>query len=542
MSKEQVDVLVVGGGPVGLATAVFLAHRGVRAVVVERRDDVSDVPRATGLHARTMELFRQYGLGARIAERGMELVPPGTRAEQVKQGRATALLALGTRSFAESAAGFVMESHDLEYEPISPARPYWCGQDLYERILLEDARAHGQDVRFETELTEFTAADDGVTATIEDRRTGERSTIEARYLVGADGVRSRVRQGLGIEHVSKGRSDTFVNIVFRAKLELPPGAKQFTWALIRNPETNGMLFYISPERWMYGAHYDPERGESPADFTPERCVEVLRAAMGVPDLEPELESAIGWQAMHMVADAYSKGRVFLAGDACHAHPPAGGLGVNAGIQDAYNLAWKLAAVVKGWAGPGLLDWYERERRPVGAATAEQAWLMHNRRPGSMTDELRARLRGVHVIANGYQYPVPGNGSVEAIPRELEFSGRPGTRIPHLWLERDGARVSTLDLLGDGLLLLTGERAGGWYDAGREVAAGIPMPLEVLRVGVDVADPEGRWAAAHGITPEGAVLIRPDGFVAWREPAGVGDPRRALGDAVRSLLGLLPLGK
>jgi hypothetical protein len=237
---------------------------------------------------------------------------------------------------------------------------------------------------------------------------------------------------------------------------------------------------------------------------------------------------------HRLADRYREGRVFLAGDAAHTWPPVGGHGANTGMQDAHNLAWKLTAVLRGWAGPALLDTYQAERRPVALETGRQAVLrgltgqmMPTGRPGD-------RLLDDVVIILGYRYAssaVVGAEHDTVLPAELALTGRPGTRAPHVWLESAGTRVSTLDLFGTGFVLLTGPDGHGWAEA----AGDLGVPLTVHRIGTDLVDVDGRFAEVYELKPATAVLVRPDGFVAWRTDSPAADPRAALGDALTRIL-------
>ncbi|MDR7276792.1 FAD-dependent oxidoreductase [Catenuloplanes atrovinosus] len=510
---ERTQVLITGAGPVGLSTALFLARRGIRPLVVERRAALSSIPRATGLHARTMELFRTAGLEDPIRDAGLKIVGPDQETELVRAGRATPLVMLGARSLAELRESFVLESHDVPYADFSPSWPIWCGQDHYEPLIHDAAVAAGAEVRFGTALTGLSQDADGVTATLDQ---GE--TVRADYLVGADGVKSTVRDLVGIGQRSHGSAGHFVSIIFRAKIELPDDAPRFTLIYLMNPAAQGLLLYIEPGRWMFGVNYYPERGQSPADFTRERCVEYARIAAGDPHLDVDVESYTPWDATHMVADGYRAGRVFLAGDACHAHPPAGGFGVNAGVQDAHNLAWKLAAVLRGEAGPALLDTYQAERHPIGAATADQAWMLFRSR-GRLAEEDRDRYRDFVVVTMGYRYDsaaVEGAPpDAEVLPRALSFTGEPGSRVPHGWVVRDGARVSTIDLFTDDLTLVAAPGGGAWADSAARVAAELGVPLRAYRLGVDLIDPDAGWQAAAGLDHGGALLVRPDGIVAWR---------------------------
>jgi hypothetical protein len=288
-------------------------------------------------------------------------------------------------------------------------------------------------------------------------------------------------------------------------------------------------------------------------YTPEHCAAVVRTAAGVPDLEVRILGIDPWVAASLVADRFRAGRVFLAGDAAHEMPPTGGFGLNTGVQDAHNLAWKLAAVLRGWARPELLDTYDAERRPWGQFVTDEALnsalsMGRGRQlggdsgdpPSLARPEFHSELGVIFgatyaspaVIPDGTDPPAIENPVAQYVP-----SARPGSRAPHVWLQHNGHRISTHDLIGMGFVLLAGERGAPWRDAARTVAASLGVPLTACTVGAnaDVRDPQGQWALAYGVEPEGAVLVRPDGHVAWRQRSGVTDPERALERALRGML-------
>jgi tetracenomycin A2 monooxygenase-dioxygenase len=542
----KTSVLIIGGGPVGLSAAMFLARRGVRPVLVERRDRLSSIPRATGLHARTVEVFREAGLEQWLTELGMEMVGAGVERDKVRARRATPTVMLGGTTLADASNAVVIESHDLRYDDFTPCRGIWCGQDLYEPLLFDMATRHGADIRMGTELVSLGQDADEVTAVVRDR-SGGTYTIRATYAVAADGIHSRVRRGLGIGHRSHGDAGDILSIIFRATVELPPSAPHFTWYIVFHPEVMGMLLVMGVDRWMLSILDYVKRGWSAEDFTPQRCTELIRTAVGRGDLKVQVESAKPWKAVHMVADRYRAGRVFLAGDACHAHPPSGGFGVNAGIQDAHNLAWKLDGVLQGWAAERLLDTYEAERRPVGAATADQAWLLTKARMSGLTDEEQDAQRDVIPVAGGYRYRsaavIGAPDGAEVVPREISLTGEPGSRVPHVWLERDGARISTVDLVGPDFVLLTGAGGAAWDAALAELGTTIPVPVRCDRIGVadGPVDVDGRWARACGISDAGALLVRPDGFVAWRSVDLPAEPTATLRDVLHRAVGAAPVG-
>ncbi|GAB3435919.1 Rossmann-fold NAD(P)-binding domain-containing protein [Flindersiella endophytica] len=539
-AHEHTNVLIVGGGPVGLSAAHFLSAQGVLPILVDKRPEPSVIPRATGIHARTMELFRSTGLEPAIRQAGMEIVGPGKQLDDVRAGRAIPLLMLGASSMAELDKGFVMESHDVPYAEFTPCMPIWCGQDRYEPLILASARDKGSDIRFGTRLVSLEEQGDGVRCTLEHASSGRTYVVDADYVVAADGVRSPLRRMLGVGHRSEGVAGHFVNIVFRAQVRLPAGIPAFTLMYVHNERAQGFVVFLEPGRWMFSVNYDPERGESHTDFDTERCVELARVAAGDPALDVEIESFTPWEARHLVADTYRHGRVFFAGDACHAHPPAGGFGVNAGIQDVHNLAWKLRGVVQGWADPGLLDTYEAERRPVGAATADQAWMLFRSR-GRLAEDDRDKFRDFVIVTMGYRYAsaaIAGSGrSIDVLPRELTFTGEPGSRAPHRWVTYGGRAVSTIDVFKDSFVVLTGADGARWADAADHAASKLEIPLRAYRLGAtgDLRDDESWWTETCGLPADGAWLVRPDGFVAWRSDGADADPENTLIEVVDQIV-------
>jgi putative polyketide hydroxylase len=302
-------------------------------------------------------------------------------------------------------------------------------------------------------------------------------------------------------------------------------------------------------RWVFATGYSPEHGESLDQFSEERLVEMARAAAGLPDVRVSLRPQIpgtdlkvlGFTVGALVARQYRAGRVFLVGDAAKIVPPTGGLGGSTGILDTHNLAWKLAAVLGGQAGPGLLDSYQAERHPVGLLTMQQALARFGARMAPEGAE-GPPLLDYQAIAFGYQYRsgailgAPDDGAPPLGPGELR--GQPGTRAPHLevTLASDGRQHSTIDLYGHGFVLLAGPDGGEWAKAADAVWERGGVALDTYRFGVDLRGPGGDGGAqAHGISPSGALLVRPDGMVAWRSTDLPSDPAAALGQALRAVL-------
>ncbi|MFJ6215434.1 FAD-dependent oxidoreductase [Streptomyces sp. NPDC092296] len=535
---DRVPVLIVGGSLVGLSASLFLGRLGVRHLVVERHAATSVHPRGRGNNVRTMELFRTAGVEQRIRE-----------AASVLAGN-HGILQAGTLT------GGPEEWLFREIDPggalarFSPSGWCLCSQNDLEPVLLRSARDLGGELRFNTELLSFEQDHEGVTAVVQDRASGERRTVRADYLVAADGPRSPVRERLGIGQVGPGDLFHNVSITFRAKrMADAVGDRRFIVCYLTDPEGAGALLPVDNEaEWVFHAPWHPDRGETLEDFTDERCARHIRAAAGIPDMEVEITGRAPWHAAERVAERYGSGRVLLAGDSAHEMSPTGAFGSNTGIQDAHNLAWKLAALLGGWAGPGLLDSYEAERRPVALATSARASerSAEHQHPGYDVTPGSGRRGNVLGVVLGYRYragAVCGADPAEpTLPERFRQSGDPGTRAPHLWCYRYGRRLSTLDLYERSMVLLSGPTGRGWHEAGARVAQQTGVPLDRYLVGDgpdhDLAPERGaQWAELHGTAEDGAVLVRPDGFVAWRSVAGAADPDQELTAALRSVLSL-----
>ncbi|MEU6173143.1 FAD-dependent monooxygenase [Streptantibioticus parmotrematis] len=537
----HVPVLVVGGSLVGLSTSVFLGRLGVRHLLVEKHSGTSGHPRGRGNNLRTMELFRVAGVEPLIRDAARVLAD--------NHG------ILQAASLAGEEGEWLFKDMDpgRALGRISPSGWCLCSQNDLEPVLLRYATQLGGDIRFGTELVSFEQDDEGVTAVLLDRDTGRRRNVRTDYLVAADGPRSGVRERLGVGQSGSGELFANVSVTFRAKrLADTVGERRFIACYLSGGAAEGVLLPVdNREHWVFHAPWRPQDGETLEDFTDERCAAHIRAAVGVPDLEVEITGKAPWRAAERVADRYAHGRVLLAGDAVHEMSPTGAFGSNTGIQDAHNLAWKLAAVLDGWAGRGLLETYERERRPVAVATAERASARsaEHSHPGYAPPPGGGPRKGVMVVALGYRYQdgavLGTDPSAPVVPEEFRPVGVPGGRAPHLWVtDADGERRSTLDAYERGMTLLAGDGEAGerWRKAADAVAARLGVPLVCLRLGGGpgadlVTEQDADWAASHGTTPEGAVLVRPDGFIAWRSSGAVPDPERELTEVLRTLLRL-----
>ncbi len=526
--SDAAPVLIAGGGLVGLSAAAFLAKQGIRSLTIERLAASSPLPRAAFFHMRTLEMFR--GLGIEDAVRSQ------SAKEFVPEGAIIAMETLAGRKLAD-----IIPNLNEGIDALSPCRRLFLNQPTLEPILRDCARAGGATIVQEAEVVDVHQDSAGVSLTV--RKMSDNSTHEVRgqYLIAADGGHSKVRTALGIDYEGRGAFSNSLTIYFTADLSPYIGDKAWSLIYVNNPTLHGFFrLNRAATAGFLGVNVigDPARDpdaclNAAADVSDSRLIELVRAGVGKRDLPVRIDGYSRWRATASIAQRLREGRIFIAGDAAHLMPPNGGFGGNTGIHDVHNLAWKLALVLKGHAGAGLLDTYETERRPVAAFTVEQAfsryvartapWLAARIRPEPLVDDLHIEL--------GYLYS--SLLGVHADPRTT--GGVPGSRAPHLWLERRGERISTIDLAGR-YVLLAGPAGAAWVDAAKEAALGFnALPLDAYCIGRDVADVEHRFPAAYGISDSGASLVRPDGFVAWNCPQGVAEPVAALRAALGTSL-------
>ncbi|MEW2608841.1 FAD-dependent monooxygenase [Streptomyces sp. NPDC047880] len=522
MADETTEVLIVGGSMVGLAQALFLARQGIRPLLVERHAEISAHPRAQAASPRTMELLRALGL------------------EEAVRARENPHAQYGDILQAESLTGKELGRFDgpFRFDRHEVGTTGWTliGQDRLEPVLRERAEQLGADIRFATEMTGFTQDADGVTAVLRSAGDGAERTVRARYLVAADGSRAPIRTSLGIGHHGPGVFGGQMNIVFHAGLDPYVAGRTFFLCFVSNPTVKGVLGKLGgadSDRWVLAPSLPP--GADHRGFGTEECVELVRAAVGVPGLPVTVESATSWEIAAWVADRFRSGRVLLAGDCAHVMPPTGGFGGNMGIQDAHNLAWKLARVLRGQAGPGLLDTYEQERAPVAEFTVDQGVIRYLQRSG-LDEAAAARHRPESTVLFGHVYRSDavlreaGDDDTAVVEDPTAPTGRPGTRAPHLPLVREGKDVALHDLLDGDFWLLTGPDGTAW----QEPAAALGLSFH--RVGAEES-PEvvERFLGRYGVEETGAVLVRPDGFIAWRSGGAVGEPAGALTAALDAVL-------
>jgi putative polyketide hydroxylase len=455
-NSESTPVVIAGAGPAGLAAAISLARLGVASTLVERRPELSSLPRATGVSMRSMELFRSWGAEEAIlaGEDDVEMI--GWMSETLTDVEQGTRWPLGAPTREQAAV-------------LSPTRPAAVPQDHLEPVLLARLREIGGcDVRLGTEVAGVIQRPEGVEVTLRDVAGGEVRTIRAHYLVAADGAHSRIRQALGIPMRGPDGLAHVVTATFRAPLWEIVGDRRHVIYSTTSPLGTFLPAGLG-DRWIYGAMVAPHEI---AEYTPERIVAGIRAGAGVEDLDVSIERTGSFTFAAQLADRFRDGNAFLVGDAAHRVTPRGGTGMNTAIRSGHDLGWKLGWVLRDWAGPELLDSYESERRPLAA----------------------------HNVARSADV----NGSVREAADELHVDL--GGRIPHVWVpSEDGGRVSTLDLLGTGYTLFTGP---DWH---RE-----PVPHGCAPVTLRSLDAVS--ALTVGVPDGGALLVRPDGKPAWLSSA------------------------
>jgi 2-polyprenyl-6-methoxyphenol hydroxylase-like FAD-dependent oxidoreductase len=515
MLHEDVPVVIVGGSLVGLSTAMLLGHHGVPSLSVERHAGTAIHPRAGHFQLRTMELLRQVGLEERVRAKSLETYSPtgGIIAVESLAGRE---LATYVKELNEGVEGF------------SPTVRVFINQDALEPLLRERALELGATVRNRTEAVALEQDSDGVTVTLRDLDSGDERTVRTSYVVAADGNRSPMRTRLGIAMWGQRQLSKSITIYFRADCSELLRDRNQGVIYVHNPRLRGffrfdrtggtgfLVINTVGEDVTQDSAVDVQSG-----LTEERALEYLRTAIGT-DMPMEIVDVVNWRAEASCAERLRAGRVFLAGDAAHVVPPNGGFGGNTGVQDALNLAWKLAAVVKGDAGAGLLDTYEAERLPLCALTVRQAYTRYATRvvPERGTEGVEAAVPDIEleiglVMRSPAILSETGDDGVLHLPPSA-LDGRPGTRAPHVWL---ADRRSTLDLFGSEFVVLRPAHPGvdDW------------APPGATSYVID-AEP---FAAAYGLSAGGATLVRPDGVVAWRArgQAGRDEVARAFATAL-----------
>jgi 2-polyprenyl-6-methoxyphenol hydroxylase-like FAD-dependent oxidoreductase len=516
--EEQIPVLVVGGSLVGLSMSMLLGRHGVPHILVERHAGTAIHPRAAAFHQRTLEIFRDAGVEAAVEQ--------AAEREFVQNGAINAVDALGGREL----ASFYRNVNE-GVETLSPSRRLFITQIGLEPVLRQRAAELGADLRYATELVGFTQDERGVDAVIRPHDGAERR-IRARYMVAADGTHSPVRKALGIPTEGRGEFARCATIYFRADVRALLRGRNLSVVYVNQPRQLAFFrFSITGDAGFLAVFktFDAQGRRSDMlerELSAAESAELVRAALGVTEDHPvTIENVQYWTATAATAATFRRGNVFLAGDAAHVMPPTGGFGGNTGVADVHNLAWKLAMVLSGEADPALLDSYDEERRPIAAMTVEQAYRRYVERvdPSLPGGDLAPNLAdtAIELGAVCRSAAIASEAGDDAIVEAPETpSGRPGTRLAHVWL---GEGRSTLDLAGKSFVFLAGLDGRDWSD----VAAATGLTSHILPAAA---------ARAVGIAPDGALLLRPDGVIAWRSEPGTPPGAQRLADVVARLAG------
>jgi 2,4-dichlorophenol 6-monooxygenase len=574
-AEVDVDVLVVGMGPMGSATALALADMGVKVRMITMFPWLANTPRAHIVSQRAMEVLRDLGVEEDIRRVG---TPWELMGDCIV---ATSLT--GTEIVRMPSWGTGDERHG-EYARHSPCTYLDVPQPRFEPVVVGAAAARGVQLSFSTELLSLQQYPDHVEAVLVDRTSGVESVVRCRYLVGADGARSRVAEQVGLPLEGHKARSGHVYTEFRADLTHLVAHRPSILHYFFNPEVGygeiglGLLRAVKPwTEWIAGWGFDPTTGDP--DMSVDAVTRRIRLLIGDEDIPIEVTRSSPWYVNQQTTATYSVGRVFCGGDATHRHPPSSGLGLNTSVQDAHNLAWKLAYVLRGEAGQELLDSYTAERAPVGKqivlranqsrhdfqvlrdcfvtegdGTPVENVVANLQAPTPEGVELRALLeRALRVkddewnaegVEKDINYDsgavIPDGTALPIDPSPLWYvpSTRPGAKLPHAWLtDRYGHRLSTLDVVGKGrFTLLTGVAGVAWEEAAARLGH---EWLEVARIGVsDLADPYAAWARVRGTHEAGAVLVRPDGYISWRHTDPQWDvdaAESALSDAIDRVL-------
>ncbi|RCW46220.1 2,4-dichlorophenol 6-monooxygenase [Halopolyspora algeriensis] len=580
MSTEQnhdTDVLVVGTGPAGGAAALLLATYGVRTLLVNKYGWVANTPRAHITNQRTMEVLRDLGVEDEALAQG---TPPELMGDTVL------CTSLAGEEIGRIRSWGTGEDSATEYNAASPCTMLDLPQIYLEPILVTRAASRGATVRMDTEFLDLEQDADGVTARLRDRLRGDEFTVRARYLIGADGARSRVAEQIGLPIAGQEGKAGSMNIVFDADLSHYVAHRPSVLYWVMRPGAHmggigmGLVRMVRPwHKWLLTWGYDID--DPPDELTESQAREIVHDLIGDADVPVTITSRSLWTVNHNYATEYHSGRVFCAGDAVHRHPPSNGLGSNTSVQDSFNLAWKLAMVIRGEAGPELLETYSSERAPVGRQIVERANLSRDqfgpifealgiaggsddegitrglaacreenadgeKRRLALTEaiELKNYEFNAHGVELNQRYrssAVLAEDSEEAWQRDPELhhqsTTRPGAKLPHVWLvDEHGRRVSTLDLVGRGQFsLVTGLSGTAWSSAVEYCREQLGLPLRLVRIGTPQArDAYGDWRRVCEIDESGCLLVRPDGYIAWRHTSGPDTPEQAQQQLHRAL--------
>lgn len=576
----KTDVLIIGAGPAGLTAASLLASYGVKVMVVEKYGWLADTPRAHITNQATMEVLRDLGIeGAALKH----------ASKQNMMANNTFCYSLAGEEFGRLLSWGNHPARQADYDLASPCAMCDLPQTFLEPVLLTAAGERGAKIMFNSEFMRFEQDAEGVTTTLKDRQTGGELQVRSKYMIGADGARSRVAEQLGLPMTGQmGRSGS-MNILFDADLSkyVAHRPSVLYWVLQPGAQVGGIgagvVRMVRPwNEWLAIWGYDISQGEM--KLSDEDAIKIVHQLIGDDTIDIKIRSTSTWTVNEMWATELSKGRVFCMGDAVHRHPPLNGLGSNTSIQDAHNLAWKLKLVLDGVAGEALLDSYTAERAPVGekivtranrsmedyppifdalgligAASPEAAKVALERRKENTPEAKDRRKRLYEAIRKkNYEYNTHGvelnnryastavmsDGTPEpAYERDPELyyhaTTWPGARLPHVWVNLGDKKVSTKDLVGQGrFTVLTGVGGEAWAEAARQAAEEFGLRIDCVTIGpegCDAYDIFADWYYASEVEEDGCVLVRPDSYVGWRSKEMPDDAAGALRGAMARIL-------
>ncbi|MFI1509483.1 FAD-dependent oxidoreductase [Streptomyces sp. NPDC020597] len=578
-SHVETDVLIVGSGPAGASAALLLSTLGIDNIVITKYRWTANTPRAHITNQRAMEIFRDMGIEDQVLAdaTGHDLVGDTVFCTSIAGEEIGRIRTWGTRP-----------DREADYRLASPCLTVDIPQTRLEPILVKNATVRGTHTRFSTEYLSHMQDDTGVTVRVRDRLTGQEYDIRAKYLIGADGARSRVAEDIGLPFEGAMDIAGSMNITFKADIASYVGHRPSVLYWVIQPGADvggigaGLVRMVRPwNEWLIVWGYDID--SEPPVVDEAEAIRIVRQLLGIPDLEVEITGTSLWGNNEMYATHLHRGRVFCAGDAVHRHPPSNGLGSNTSVQDSYNLAWKLAAVLRGQAEPSLLETYSVERAPVAQRIVTRA----NKSSREFTDifqalgvlgaededEMRALIEerkantpagaarraalvtametknyefNAHGVELGQFYEsaaVVSDGTRPAPSRDEDLyhvmSTSPGAHLPHAWVGDNVTKLALMDLVPyTRWTLITGIAGEDWAGAAEKVAQdlGVPLGTVVIGPGREVTDLYYDWAKLREVEESGAILVRPDKHVAWRSMSLADDPEAALRGALAQLLG------
>jgi putative polyketide hydroxylase len=530
---KSTPVLIIGGGPVGLSLALALARQKINSLVIERNLSTTNHPKARGVNARTMELFKQWGNYTELLQH-----------EHPKEARRF----IWVESFQGKEVTRV-SLDDSNTRMYSPMQSSLVAQDSTEQSLYHALLNYKEaEVQFLKECISFEENETGITATILNKQTNQEELINAQYLIAADGAHSLIRKQLGI--TMNGPDNLGQSCSVYCEMDISAWTKHRPCAgfLFADPKLVHRPYLATVDginRWLVGLRFNKDNTRD--DFSDDYCINEIRRAVELPHLDVNIINKSFWTMAAQIANQYRQGRVFLVGDAAHRLPPTGGFGMNTGIQDAHNLAWKLAFVINHHISDSLLDTYYDERAPIAKQNIE--WSAGNAKfyveiyeamQAGDLEKLKIKLQehNKHLNYTGldlgfiYHSHIIASENTQTLsvsPSEYVPTTLPGSRAPYVILSQNGTKISSLELFEKDFVLFIGSDGESWRTAADEVSQTLPFPLKIYKVANDgdLISPDNTWYETYEMTKNGAVLVRPDGHVAWRCHSIIDDPKAAL---------------